>query len=148
MSQACEFPDSNPGSDGLARILREAKRIAVVGLSPKPDRPSHDVALYLMKQGYEVIPVNPGQKEILGMPCYKSLREVPGPLDMADVFRPPEAVPEVVEDAIAKGVKAVWTQLGIVNNAAAQRARAAGLQVVMNKCTKVEHARLKAMGRL
>ena len=123
------------------RVLKMGQRVAMVGLSGNPMRPSHFVAIYLKSRGYEVIPVNPREKEVLGQRSYPSLRDVPGKIDTVDIFREPSAVPPIVEDAIAIGAKAVWMQLGIVNEAAAERARAAGLAVVMDRCMKIEHAR-------
>ena len=123
------------------RILQTYKRIAMVGLSANPFRPSHFAALYLIAEGYDVTPVNPREKEILGRTSYASLREVPGPVEVVDIFRKPSAVPELVEDAIAIGAKVVWMQLGVIHEAAAERARAAGLEVVMDRCMKIEHAR-------
>jgi predicted CoA-binding protein len=117
--------------------------IAVVGLSDKPDRPSHGVAAYMQSAGYRIIPVNPAVKEVLGEKSYSSLKEIPENVDLVDVFRKPEAVPEIVEDAIAIGAKAVWMQEGVVHNAAADRARAAGLQVVMDRCILKEHRRIR-----
>lgn len=127
----------------LARtLMREARRIAVVGIASNPSRPSHDVARYLIRAGYDVYLVNPLEDgEILGLPVYDSLADVPVRVDIVDVFRRPEHVPSVVEDAIAAGAGAVWMQLGIVNEAAAERAREAGLDVVMDRCTKIEHQR-------
>lgn len=122
----------------IATLLRAAKRIAVVGLSPKPARPSHRVALALMAAGYEVIPVNPGHEEILGRRCYPSLSAVPPPVDIVDIFRQPQEVPAIVEQAIASGARAVWMQSGIVHPEAAARAEAAGLLVVMDRCLAVE----------
>jgi predicted CoA-binding protein len=138
----CEFPKSNATNDEIAEILRTSKIIAVVGLSPKPERPSHGVSVYMMEQGYTIIPVNPGQDEILGQKSYKSVLAVPGPIDIVNIFREPAAVPEIVGEAIAKKAKVVWMQEGIVHNEAADKARAAGLKVVMNKCLYKEHARL------
>lgn len=138
----CEFPKSNATAAEIAEILRTCKVIAVVGLSPKPERPSHGVSLYMKEQGYTIIPVNPGQTEVLGEKCYKSVLDIPGPVDMVNIFREPAAVPEIVDQAIAKKAKVVWMQEGIVHNAAAEKARAAGLTVVMNKCLYKEHARL------
>jgi len=112
----------------------------VVGASPKRERPSHRISIYLKDHGYKVVPVNPGQTEILGDPSYRSLSEVPEPVDIVDIFRDPAAVPGIVEEAIAKKAKAIWMQEGIVHNAAAEKARAAGLKVVMNKCIYKEHA--------
>ncbi len=137
--QACEFPAFNAPDDVIAKVLREAKTIAVIGLSPKEDRPSHYVSAYMKDAGYKIIPVNPGQTELLGEKCYKSLSDVPDPVDIVDIFREPSAVPEIVDEAIKKKAKAVWMQLGIVHNDSAKRAQAAGLTVIMNKCIMVEH---------
>lgn len=123
------------------RILREYRRIAMVGLSANPFRPSHFAALYMIAEGYDVIPVNPRESHILGRTCYRSLREAPPPVEIVDIFREPSAVPAIVEDAIAAGAKVVWMQLGVIHEAAADRAREAGLEVVMDRCVKVEHAR-------
>jgi predicted CoA-binding protein len=123
------------------RILRETHTIAMVGLSSNPFRPSHFAAIYMLSEGYNVIPVNPREQEILGRRCYPSLRDIPEPVDMVDIFRDPGAVPPIVEEAIAIGAKVVWMQLGVINQLAAQRARAAGLEVVMDACVKIEHAR-------
>jgi predicted CoA-binding protein len=123
------------------RILQTYKRIAMVGLSANPFRPSHYAALYLIAEGYDITPVNPRETEILGKKSYASLREVPRPIEVVDIFREPAAVPELVEDAIAIGAKVVWMQLGVIHEAAAERARAAGLEVVMDRCMKIEHAR-------
>ena len=123
------------------RILQTYKRIAMVGLSANPFRPSHFAALYLIAEGYDVTPVNPREKQILGRKSYASLREVPGPVEVVDIFREPAAAPDLVEDAIAIGAKVVWMQLGVIHEAAAERARAAGLEVVMDRCMKIEHAR-------
>ena len=126
----------------IRRILRDSKSIAVVGLSPKPHRPSHQVALYLMEAGYTIIPVNPGHDELLGLPCYPSLRAIPLQVDMVDIFRRPETILAVVEDAVAIGARFIWMQEGIVNEEAAAIAKAAGLSVVMDRCTKIDHMNL------
>ena len=123
------------------RILERYKRIAMVGLSSNPFRPSHFAAIYMRSEGYDVTPVNPREKEVLGLRSYASLREVPGPIEIVDIFREPAAVPEIVEEAIAVGAKVVWMQLGVVHEEAAERAREAGLEVVMDRCVKIEHAR-------
>jgi uncharacterized protein len=123
------------------RILERYKRIAMVGLSANPFRPSHFAAIYLLSHGYDVTPVNPREKEILGRRAYASLRDVPGPIEIVDIFREPAAVPAIVEDAISVGAKVVWMQLGVIHEAAAERARQAGLEVVMDRCIKIEHAR-------
>ena len=138
----CEVPRVNAADDVVAQLIRRAKTIAVVGCSPNPARPSHFVAEYLIAAGYEVIPINPGHKTLLGRTCYRSVLDVPGPIDIVDVFRRPEAVPEVAAQAIRKKARALWLQSGVVNNAAAADAAAAGLIVVQNKCLKVEHAAL------
>ena len=127
---------------GLRRILETQKVIAMVGLSPKADRPSNTVARYLLAQGYTVIPVNPGQREILGQPCYASLRDIPVKVDMVDVFRNAADVPPIAADAIAIGAKSLWLQLGVINPEAAEAASNAGLDVVMDRCPKIDHARL------
>lgn len=126
----------------LRRILAESKTIAVVGLSDKWHRPSNFAAKYLKDHGYKIIPVNPGQKEILGEKCYPSLLDIPEKVDVVDIFRKPEEVPPIVEDAIKIGAKVIWMQIGVINEEAAKRARDAGLEVVMNRCMKIEHARL------
>lgn len=127
------------------RLLRVARTIAVVGVSPRPDRPSHDVAAYLISAGYTVYLVNPAEEgPILGLPVYDSLVELPERVDIVDVFRRPQLVPPVVQDAIAAGAGAVWMQLEIINEEAAQTARDAGLEVVMDRCTKIDHEALSA----
>ena len=126
----------------IRRILNDSRTIAVVGLSPKPHRPSHQVARYLMEAGYIIIPVNPGQDRILGLPCFPNLRAIPGTVDLVDIFRRQEKVMPIVEDAIAIGAKYIWMQEGIVNVEAAARAEAAGLVVVMDRCTKIDHMNL------
>ena len=127
----------------IAALLTRVKTIAVVGWSPKPDRPSHSVAAFLKRRGYRVIPVNPGQvgQEALGETVRASLAEV-GAVDLVDIFRRSEEAGAVVDQAIAIGAKAVWMQLGVMDEAAAMRARNAGLQVVMNRCPAIEIPRL------
>ena len=142
MADECEFPTTNSTSVEIAQILRSARVIAVIGASLKPERPAHWISVYLKDQGYKVIPVNPGHTEILGDKCYKSLSEIPEPVDIVDIFREPGAVPGIVDEAIAKKAKVVWMQEGIVNNAAAEKAKAAGLKVIQNKCIYQEHQRL------
>lgn len=123
----------------LRRIFSTAKNIAVVGLSPKPDRPSHQVAAYLQLSGYTIIPVNPGQKSILGETCYPDLHAIPESVDVVDIFRRPDQVEPVVRAAIAIGAKVVWMQEGIVHEEAARLAEAAGLTVIMDRCMKMDH---------
>src|SRR5579863_3931329 len=123
------------------RILRDYRRIAMVGLSANPYRPSYFAALYMRAAGYLIFPVNPREKEILGRPCYPSLAEVPQPVEIVDIFRDPSAVPGIIEEAIAVGARVIWMQLGVIHEPAAERALAAGLEVVMDRCVKIEHAR-------
>jgi uncharacterized protein len=126
----------------LRRILRESKTIAVVGLSADWFRPSYFAAKYMQEHGYRIIPVNPNYPQILGEKCYRSLRDIAEKVDIVDVFRKAEDVPPIAEDAIAIGAKVLWQQLGVKNEAAAARARSAGLDAVMNRCVKIEHGRL------
>lgn len=126
----------------LKALFENVRTIAVVGCSPKPERPGHYVAKYLQDLGYRIIPVNPGQTEILGEKCYASLRDIPEKVDMVDCFRRAEEIPPIVEDAIAIGAKTIWMQLGIINEEAAAVANAAGLDVVMNRCPKIDYPRL------
>ncbi len=140
-----------PGTDNTVtagaferlRLLTTHKTIAMVGLSADPMRPSHFAAIYMQSWGYDIIPVNPryAGQTILGQPVYASLSEIPRPVEIVDVFRKPQDVPPVAEEAIAIGAKVLWLQLGIVNEEAARRAREAGLEVVQDRCVKIEHAR-------
>jgi len=125
----------------LRKILSDHNNIAVVGLSPKAGRPSHQVAAYLKQAGYRIIPVNPGQQEILGEVCYPDLLSVPCPVDVVDVFRRADQIEPIVRDAVAIGAKVIWMQQGIVNIKAAKIAEQAGLTVVMDRCIKIEHMR-------
>ena len=127
---------------GLRRILKTNKVIAVVGLSASWFRPSYFAAKYMMEHGYTVIPVNPGQKEILGQTCYASLRDIPVKVDMVDCFRKTEDIGPIADDAIAIGAKVLWQQLGVKNMDAVAKAEAAGLETVIDRCVKIEHARL------
>ncbi|MDD3618683.1 MAG: CoA-binding protein [Desulfobulbaceae bacterium] len=123
----------------IKEILQQSRRIAVVGLSPKPDRPSHRVAAYLINAGYEVVPVNPGHETILGRPCYPDLKSVPGKVDIADIFRRSEQVMPVVLQAIDKKIPVVWMQQGIVNREAAELAEQQGITVIMDRCIQIDH---------
>jgi len=123
------------------RILQTYRRIAMVGLSSNQYRPSHYAALYLIAEGYQVFPVNPREKSILGRESYPSLAAIPGGVEVVDIFRESAAVPPIAEEAIAIGAKVLWMQLGVINEEAAKRARDAGLEVVMDRCMKIEHAR-------
>jgi predicted CoA-binding protein len=133
-----------PNDEELRRILAEARTIALIGASPKPERPSHMVMAYLQGAGYRVLPVNPGQegREILGEKVHGSLSQIDEHIDIVDIFRRSAQAPPVVDEAIKAGAGAVWMQLGISNEEAARKAINAGLTVVMNRCTKIEHARL------
>jgi len=128
-------------------ILNSCRVIAVVGLSPNPERPSYRVASYLKEQGYRIIPVNPQVKEVVGELCYAELASIPEPVDVVDIFRRAEDVPALVEQAIKIGAKAVWMQEGIVNEKAAARAKEAGLSVVMDRCMMREHKKMKEAKR-
>jgi predicted CoA-binding protein len=131
----------------LRDLLETSRRIAVVGCSPKPERDSHVIARYLIGAGYDVVPVNPGQASILGRTCYPDVKSIPGSVDLVDVFRSPEHVPPVVEDAIAAQAKAVWLQLGVGNEEAERRAVEAGLRLVTERCIMVVHRELFGGGR-
>lgn len=138
---------TGPGDNGAVtpaeKILRQAKTIAVVGLSSNPMRPSFGVSRYMQKQGYRIVPVNPAEAEILGETSYASLAAIPFPVDCVNIFRRPEFVPEIVEAAIAIGAKSVWMQEDVIHEEAAERARAAGLDVVMDRCLLKEHRALE-----
>ena len=124
----------------LRRILTENRVIAVVGLSAKRHRPSYSVAQYLLEHGYRVIPVNPSYQEVLGQKCYPSLRDIPEKIDIVDCFRRSAEIVPIAEEAIAVGAKVLWMQIGVINEAAAKKARKAGLDVVMDRCIKIEYA--------
>lgn len=128
-------------SETIRRILRKSRTVAVVGLSAQWHRPSYFAAKYLQEHGYRVIPVNPGYPEILGEKCYKSLREIPEAVDVVDCFRRSNEIPALADDAIAIGAKVLWMQLGVENAEARHKAEAAGLEVVENRCMKIEHGR-------
>ena len=134
--------DISTQPEAIRSLLQQARTIAVVGISAKPDRPSHEVAHYLQRAGYTIIPVNPAYEEVLGQKCYPSLHEVPGKIDMVDVFRKAAEVMAVVDESIAVGAGSVWLQLGVIAPDAADKAAAAGLKVVSDRCTKIEHRRL------
>jgi predicted CoA-binding protein len=138
----CEIAAHNPPLEEIDAVLEKYEVVAVVGLSPKPERDSHKVAKYMKEHNYTIVPVNPGQKNILGEKCYPNLKAIPFPVDIVDVFRRPDAVPPIVDDAVEIGAKVIWMQLGIVHNEAAEKAREAGLEVVMDRCMKVEHMRM------
>lgn len=139
----CEFPKSNATSEEIKEILLNSRTIAVVGISSNPEKASYRVAEYLKNNGYEVIPVNPNYEEVLGLKCYPDLKSIPVHIDIVDIFRQPDAIPPIVDDSIEIGASTVWMQLGLCKNESAEKAKAAGLNVVMNKCIKIEHAAIK-----
>ena len=126
----------------IPELLESARTIAVVGLSSNPMRPSNGVAEYMQRSGYRIIPVNPNETVVLGEKSYPRLEDVPEPIDIVDVFRRPQFVPDIVESAIKVGAKALWLQEGVIHDAAAARAQEAGLDVVMDKCILKEHRKL------
>jgi hypothetical protein len=128
-------------------ILQKYKKIAVVGLSSDPGRASYGVSRYMQNSGYEITPVNPNEVNVLGEKAYASLDEVPSPIEIVDIFRRPEFVPDIVEAAIRRDARVIWMQLGVVHEEAAQRARAAGMEVVMDNCILQEHMKLFGFGR-
>jgi hypothetical protein len=130
----------------ISEILRVCRTIAVVGLSAKRYRPSYGVAEYMQRAGYRIIPINPHEIEVLGEKCYPDVESVPEPIDIVDIFRRSEFVPEIVEAAIRKGAKVVWMQEGVIHEEAARRAREAGLEVVMDRCILKDHRRLGQAG--
>jgi len=132
-----------PQEDPIATLLRRARTIAIVGISEKRHRDSFQIAEYLLAQGYRVIPINPKFTELLTQPCYPDLQSVAEPVDIVNVFRRAEAMPEVAADAIAAKARALWMQLGLRHEQAGETARAAGLDVVMDRCIKIEHRRLQ-----
>lgn len=140
----CQVPRDNASGEEVVQILKSSRTVAVVGISHKPERDSHMVARYLKEHGFKIIPVNPKYREVLGEPCYPDLASVPDHIDVVDIFRNVDAIPGIVDEAIAAGADTIWMQLGLVHNDSAQKAREAGLKVVMNKCIKVEHARSNA----
>ena len=125
----------------ILKILRAARTVAIVGLSKDPLRPSNFIGFYLKRHGYRIVPVNPREQEILGERSYPSLTDVPFPVDIVDVFRRPDAVPDIAREAVAIGAKALWLQFGVISPEGAGIAAAGGLDVVMDRCMKVEHAR-------
>ena len=139
---AAPAPFQNPGDDEVRRLLQRVRRIAVVGLSPKPHRDSHRVARYLLERGYEIVPVYPRDEEILGQRVFRRVQDIPGEVDLVDVFRRREDLPATIDDALAKGAGALWMQLDCIDEAGARRACDAGMSVVMDRCLMVEHARL------
>jgi predicted CoA-binding protein len=147
--QTCDLPLSNASEAEIDGILATARTIAVVGLSDRSDRESHMVARYLQAHGYRIVPVNPAAAEVLGERSYPDLGSIPPDvaIDVVDIFRKPEFIPAIVDEAITRGAKVIWMQLGLAHNAAAEKARAAGLVVVMDRCMKVEHTRWSARPR-
>jgi predicted CoA-binding protein len=139
----CEFPTVNSNKEEIKAIFEDTKTIAVLGLSPDESKASHRVAKYLKEAGFKIVPVYPKEDEILGEKVYRSLAEIPFPVDMVDIFRKPAALDPIADACIERGdVKYFWAQQGIVNNAAAEKAESAGMKVVQNHCTMVEHHHL------
>ena len=139
----CELPTVNSKSEEILEIFKNTKTIAIAGLSPDSDKASNMVAVYLQNAGFKIVPVYPKEETILGEKVYRSISEIPFKIDMVDIFRKPDAIAAIVDEVIARGdVDTVWTQLGLVNNEAALKAKEAGLKVVQNKCTKIEHRNL------
>ena len=147
MPQECSPPSLNATPSEIQQILEQSKVIAMVGLSDKRDRASFQVASYLKSQGYRIIPVNPNTNQILGERAYATLKKIPEKIDIINIFRKPDAVAEIVDGAIEIGAKTVWMQEGIVHNASAEKAKKAGLTVVMNRCIMKEHRALKEQPR-
>ena len=136
----CEFPTVNADTETIKHVFETVKTIAVLGLSPDPSKPSHYVAKYLQDVGYKIVPVYPKEEEILGEKVYRSLEEIPFEVDMVDIFRKPAAFDAIADACIRRGdVKVFWGQAGLVNNAAAQKAKDAGMIVVQNLCAMVAH---------
>ena len=139
----CEFPTVNSKSEEILEIFKNTKTIAIAGLSPDSDKASNMVAVYLQNAGFKIVPVYPKEDVILGEKVYRTISEIPFKIDMVDIFRKPDAIAEIVDEAIKRGdIDTVWFQLGLVNNEAAAKAKEAGLKVVQNKCTKIEHRNL------
>ena len=134
--------DINPSPEEIRQILQNAKKIAVVGLSPKEERPSNRVAKYLLEHGCDIVPVNPGQKEIMGKKCFSSISDIPFDVDIADLFLNAKRVPDAVDQAMEKGIKVIWMQLGIYHREAGEKAVDSGATVVMDRCIKIEHGKL------
>jgi len=140
----CEFPTVNSNMQEVKEIFDSIKTIAIIGLSPNPQKDSHRVALYLQQQGYKIVPVYPKEDKILGEKVYRSLLEIPFKVDMVDIFRKPAVLDAVADACIKRGdVDVFWAQKGIVNNEAAQKAKDAGMRVVQNQCAMVDHRNLK-----
>jgi len=141
-STNCFIHAGNPRDEKIAQLLRNARTIAIVGLSDTPTRDSHSVALYMMEKGYRIIPVNPNCSEILGEKSYPDLLSIPDKVDIVDIFRKTEFIPEIVDEAIQIKAGTIWMQLELYHKQAAQKARKAGLTVIQSKCIKIEHAML------
>jgi predicted CoA-binding protein len=132
----------NPSEAEIRALLERTRRIAVVGLSPKPHRDSHRVGRYLLERGYEIVPVYPREEEILGQKVFRRVQDIPGAVDLVDVFRRSEEIPGVIDDVLAARASAIWLQFDCIDEEGARRATEAGLQVVMDRCLMVDHARL------
>lgn len=136
----CEFPSENANTQEIKKIFENTKTIAIAGLSPNEEKASNKVAKYLKNAGFKIVPIYPKEDIILGEKVYRNLSEIPFKIDMVDIFRKPDAIEKIVDEAINRGdIDTIWTQLGLVNNSAAKKAKEQGLKVVQNKCTKIEH---------
>jgi predicted CoA-binding protein len=138
----CLIPDPTATSDDIKALLGKTRTVAIVGISHKEERDSNMVAKYLKDHGYKIIPVNPKYREVLGETCYPDLKSIPEHVDIVDIFRNIEAIPAIVDEAISIQAGAVWMQQGLEHNEAAEKAKCAGLSVIMNNCIKTEHTRL------
>ncbi|MBI3582044.1 MAG: CoA-binding protein [Nitrospinae bacterium] len=142
--EKCEVPSLGNDDELARKIVLSYRTVAVVGISEKEDRDSHRVAAYLKNHGFRIVPVNPQRDEVLGEKCYARLAEIPFRVDVVDVFRKPSALPALADEIIAAKPRAAWFQLGVVNNEAAKKIADAGIEVIQNKCIKIEHARYSA----
>ncbi len=145
MSLVCEIPDYNPPGKEIIDILKESRTIAIVGCSPKTNRDSYKVAKYLLDHGYKVIPVRPAINTILDQKTYPDLKSIPESVDIVDIFRRPDTIPEICEDAVKIGAKIVWMQAGLASSKGAKIARDKGLKVIQSKCIMVEHSKISAL---
>jgi uncharacterized protein len=143
LNMECEFPTINSDPQEMKEIFQNTKTIAIIGCSPDPSKASNMVASYLKNAGFKIVPVYPKEDTILDEKVYKSLSEIPFKVDMVDIFRKSDVIASIVDECIVRGdVNCVWTQLGLVNNEAAQKAQDAGMKVVQSRCTKIEHQKL------
>ena len=147
MAEVCEIPLYNEDTEEIDRILDSYRNVAIIGLSNNKEKPSYMVGDYLKRHGFRIYPVNPRYETILDERCYPDLLSISDQIDIVDIFRKPAAIPQIVEDAIGCGARVIWMQSGIVNNQAAQRAKEAGLRVIMSRCMMMEHKRFMAQSQ-